>query len=185
MHAILAHQAIMHQSGVSADAAKIMQGLQRWHARFAAGVEDRRCQHIVKIMHMDDVRSVSGNCLSDSARAVFRIGHALCRAKFIPAGDDLIVVGDELMDFMAVGAQQTGFIVHHSVFAAEAALISIMNLKNALARSAPDKFWAILQPRRQGGSAKNEQKVKAVGVSTNGLSRIWLPGSDSNQRPSG
>ena len=137
-----------------------MQGLQRWHARFAAGVEDRRRQRIVKIMHMDDVRALGGNCLSDSARAVFRIGHALCRAKFIPAGDDLIVVGDELMDFMAVGAQQTGFIVHHSVFAAEAALISIMNLKNALARSAPDKFWAILQPRRQGGSAKNEQKER-------------------------
>ncbi len=49
------------------------------------------------------------------------------------------------MNFVAVGAQQAGLAVHHLVFAAAPALISVVDLKNAHAHPLPVYRRAILQ----------------------------------------
>jgi len=66
-------------------------------------------------------------------------------AQLAPAFPDLVIMGDELMNFVAVGAQQPGFVVHRPVFAAAPALVSVMDLKNAHAQPAPVLCRAILQ----------------------------------------
>jgi len=60
-------------------------------------------------------------------RAVFRKIHAELGPKIAQSVADLAVMGDELVDFMAPHVQQAVFLVHHPVFAAEAALIPILD----------------------------------------------------------
>jgi hypothetical protein len=60
-------------------------------------------------------------------RAVFRKEHAERGPKLAQSEADLVVMGDDLVDFMAPRVQQAVFLVHHPVFAAEAALIPILD----------------------------------------------------------